>query len=116
VCRLSIVSLRSEASSEALTFASVAGHTKLSSLMAQPATSPDLAGQWHQDAENPITHEGVRFYRFWQVDETDIGLRVVLFVAWDREGRERAGNFGSLDELQKSRCSRISFNDVLVND
>jgi hypothetical protein len=114
--RLSVFTVRSESCSESLTYASIFGHTKLSSLTSLPMTSHDLELRWHRDPENPIRKGGISFYRFWKVDETDLGRRVVLYMAWDDSFRARAADFITEGELAASRCPRISFIDVILRD
>jgi prepilin-type N-terminal cleavage/methylation domain-containing protein len=114
--RLSIFTIRSGSYAEALTFASVYGHTKLASLVNEPYTAADLQPRWHQDPANPTSHDGFIFYRFWKVDEVETGKKVVLYIAWDSSAGERAADFGSEDDLKGSRCSKISFSDMLFKD
>jgi prepilin-type N-terminal cleavage/methylation domain-containing protein len=114
--RLSLVSLRSGSYSENLTLASVFGHTKLASLVNLPATSAELEVKWHQDPANPISQGGMKFYRYWQVEDVEIGKKIVLYMAWDGSYRGRASGFGSEDELKGSGCSKVWFSDVLVPD
>jgi len=114
--RLSLFSIRSGSYAETLTFASVFGHTKLASLVNLPITAPDLEKKWHQDPANPISQGGTRFYRFWQVEDVEIGRKVVLYIAWNDGIRDGAADFSSENDLKGSRCAKISFCDVLIGD
>jgi len=114
--RVSILSVQTDRSSESITYASALGHTKLVSLKNLPADSSALDLEWHRDQDNPILCGNVRFYRFWQVSDVPLGREIALYVAWDDHLREKAQNFGSLTSLEESRCSRISFSDVLFEE
>lgn len=114
--KASILSIRTNRYSEAITYASALGHTKLVSLKSLPLDSSDLDINWHQDPENPIVCDNMRFYRFWQVNDSLIGREVHLYVAWDDHFRNKAQDFSSLTSLEESRCPRISFRDVFLKE
>jgi hypothetical protein len=114
--RLSIFSARSGSFAEAITYASVYGHTKLSSLLNLPEGDDELRLSWHHDPENPIRRGGMRFFRFWKVDDGGSGRKVVLYVVWDNGSLGRATDFGSEQELMGSRCFRVRFSDVIVSE
>lgn len=110
--KLSVFSVRSGSASENMTYASVYGHTKLVSLVNMPTASADVQPGWHRDTENPIIKGGVRFNRFWQVDDVKSGRRVVLCIAWDEGERKGSSDISSLNDFQQSRCMKISFSDI----
>lgn len=111
--KLTILSVRSNAYSESLTYASVLGHTRLVSLKSLAADSPDLKAQRHEDAANPSTLGNRQFYCFWQVDKVSLGKRIVLHVAWDDGERPGARSLGSLESLEQSGCPYITFTTVI---
>jgi prepilin-type N-terminal cleavage/methylation domain-containing protein len=114
--RLSQVSIRTGSHAEAFTCASVFGHTKIASLANLPPESADLVTGWHQDPVNPIMKKGIRYFRFWRVDDVETGKKVVLYIAWDDSIRGRAADYGSEGELKGSRCSKMSFSDLVARD
>lgn len=114
--RLTLTAIRSTADASARTYATVLGHTKLFSLLNLPGTEADLALRWHADPGNPLMGGGMPFYRFWQVDGVEGGIRVVLFVAWDWGGRTGAADLGSPADAQASGCPKVSFRGVLLQD
>lgn len=111
--KLAVLSVRSNAYAESLTYASVLGHTKLTSLEHLPLDSPDLEDQWHQDSANPFVWGGRQFYRFWQVDAALVGKQVVVHVAWNDSDRPGAGGIGSLESLMQSRCPSVAFSAMV---
>ncbi len=112
--KISVLSIRSNRYSEDLTTASILAHTKLVALNNLPADSPEVSPAWHQDPENPIVLGNVCFYRFWEVNDITFGKQVKLFAVWDDRERSKAGGFGSLSDLQSSRCPVVSFRDILL--
>jgi len=111
--RISVVTAQSGRYSEALTAASVLGHTTLVRLKGLPCDSSDLESGWHQDPENPIEYGPGQYYRFWQVSAAAEGIRSDVHVAWDEGMRQEARNFGSFVELEQSGCPHISFSGII---
>ena len=114
--RLSLTAIRGGADAEARTYASVMGHSKLSSLLNLPYTAAELEPRWHADPGNPLRGGRIPFYRFWQVDGVEGGKRVVLFVAWDSGSRTGAEDLGSLADAETSGCPKVSFRGILLLD
>jgi Tfp pilus assembly protein PilV len=114
--KLMILAFRSKSYSECLTHAVVLGHSKLVSLESMPITSPDLSKSWHQDLTNPLNVDNREYYRFWIVDDAPQGKEVSIYVAWHDQEMGRAGDFGSLEDLNASRCPRIELSEFISKE
>ena len=116
VAKLSVLAVQSKAYGEHLTRATMLGQAGILSLQALKETSPEILEGWHQDPLNPLSHDGMEFYRFWMVTQRPLGKEVTLYVAWhDRHGG-RARGFGSLEGLMASPCPRIDLREFLVQE
>jgi Tfp pilus assembly protein PilV len=116
ISKISVLSTRSCAYSENLTYASVLGHSKLLALKQLPLDSSELSSNWHQDPENPIISNNKNYYRFWMVNTVSLGKEIRMFVAWDDTHREKASDFGSFEGLQSSTCPCVDFSDVFLQE
>ena len=109
------VCIHAKTHGEYLTRATILGSTKLHALRVQPLTTTDLLQGWHEDRNNPITDNGMDFFRFWTVVEKPDGMDVTMFVIWgDKKGPE-VRSFSSGEELKKSACPHIDLHEFFVN-
>lgn len=111
--RMHLVCTYAKSSGEKLTRATVLGITKLGVMRNIQITEPLLHAGWHQDDMNPLPEGDIRFFRFWEVNDTSFGKDVSMYVAWADKERIRIWNFGSLQELNSSRCPRIGLRELI---
>jgi len=116
ISKISVLATRSSRYADDLTYATAFGHSKLLSLKALPVDSPSMSLDWHQDPDNPLSCQNKEFYRFWLISKVSLGKEVRMYVAWKDNRENPARNFGSLADLQSSRCSKIDFADVFLQE
>ncbi len=116
VIKISILSLRANAYAEAVTYASVLGHTKLYSLKSQGFDSEGLTLEWHMDPMNPIFCNNIKFYRFWQVDKVPAGKRVEMYTAWIDPLRGDQKMLMSESNVRSGLYPRISLIDIFLEE
>lgn len=116
VSKVVVLGIRSNGYSEALTVASVLGHTKLIALNNLPSLSPNLDLKWHEDPDNPIKLDNTLYYRFWEVNENSLGKQVYLYVVWDDHRRSFPGKFNSLAEIKSSGFPVVVFSDLFPHE
>jgi len=116
ISKIMILSARSCRYSEDLSYASAFGHSKLVFLESLQPESSDLSLDWHQDPLNPIVLQNKDFYCFWMITKVAVGKKVNLFVAWNDNIRGDVKNFGSLADLQDSKCPHIDFTDIFLKE
>lgn len=116
IMKISILSLRANAYSEALTHASVLGHTKLVHLKGQGIECRELRPEWHQDPLNPIISNSIRFYRFWQVHEMAAGKRVEMYTAWVDPVRREQGAPVSAADMRSGNWPHIVMTDIFLRE
>jgi prepilin-type N-terminal cleavage/methylation domain-containing protein len=110
--RMQLVCIHAKGYGEHITRATVLGSTGLSALRNGQITMPDLQAGWHPDQKNPIKEGNVDFYRFWSVLDVAEGKEVAMYIAWG--DKSKVWNFGSLNELNSSRCPLINLHELFI--
>ena len=100
--RLYVVSTRTGAYADSLTYAASLAHSRLQMLKAAAFDDPALGPGWHTDADNPTQVAGRQYYLAWSVSMRGKGKGVTVYAAWNDRGE--AGNFASADALFDSGC------------
>jgi len=99
--------------SETMSRAAVLCRTQAASLWAEPQASPALSPGWHKDPANPIIEGGMTFYRFWSVQEAELGLRTRVYVAWSEKGRAASCEFDSEEEAEASVQPKVTMSGLI---
>ena len=100
--RLFIVSTRTGAYADSLTYAASLAHSRLQMLKAAAFDDPALGPGWHTDAGNPTYVDERPYYLAWSVSARGTGKNITMYAAWTDRGE--AGNFASADNLISSGC------------
>ncbi|MEN6472407.1 MAG: type II secretion system protein [Syntrophaceae bacterium] len=100
--RLYVVSTRTGAYADSLTYAASLAHSRLQMLKSAAFDDPALGPGWHTDAGNPTRVAGRAYYLAWSVSARGKGKGVTVYAAWNERGE--AENFASAESLFASGC------------
>jgi prepilin-type N-terminal cleavage/methylation domain-containing protein len=100
--RLSLVSTRTGAYADSLSYAASLAHTRLQMLKSLACDAPELGAGWHMDANNPTQVAGRAYYVAWSVSARGTGKGVTVYAAWNDRGE--AESFTSAQALTASGC------------
>jgi prepilin-type N-terminal cleavage/methylation domain-containing protein len=101
--RLSIVSTRTGAYADSLTYAASLAHSRLQLLKASKFDDPALGPGWHTDANNPALADGRPIFLAWSVGGGGGKTKAITVYAAFND-RAEAGAFASADALVNSGC------------
>lgn len=100
--RLYVVSTRTGAYADSLTYAASLAHSRLQLLKASKFDDPALGPGWHTDANNPALAAGRPYFLAWSVGGGGKTKAITVYAAFN--DRVEAGAFASADALVNSGC------------